>query len=143
MVKRAAWTAKILPVLLPGHGKEEIPDFLQPNAADRYEVPANTPEAAESLLRVLTRQPRDVPVFMHGRSNKTFPPVFGTDCPPRGISGRVRKLAYAYPDHMARHWLMLLLADRVDLWEHRLRRSWPVVLPAVAGGLLLRAIRRR
>ncbi|WP_410596471.1 SEFIR domain-containing protein [Amycolatopsis sp. lyj-23] len=58
---RATWTAKILPVLLAGHGKEEIPKFLQPNAADRYEVRANTPEAAESLLRVLTRQPRDVP----------------------------------------------------------------------------------
>jgi hypothetical protein len=58
---RAAWTAKILPVLLPGHGKDEIPHFLQPNAADWYEIPANTPEAAESLLRVLTRQPRDVP----------------------------------------------------------------------------------
>ncbi|WP_410573403.1 SEFIR domain-containing protein [Amycolatopsis sp. cmx-4-61] len=58
---RATWTAKLLPVLLRGHGKEEIPKFLQPNAADRYEVPANTPEAAESLLRVLTRQPRDVP----------------------------------------------------------------------------------
>jgi hypothetical protein len=58
---RATWTAKILPILLPGHSKEEIPNFLQPNAADWYEVLANTLEAAESLLRLLTQQPRDVP----------------------------------------------------------------------------------
>lgn len=77
---RATWTAKILPVLLPGHGKDEIPDFLQPNAADRYEVPANTPEAAESLLRVLTRQPRDVPPPLGPR----------VVLPPRPVSGPAR-----------------------------------------------------
>jgi hypothetical protein len=74
---RAVWTAKILPVLLPGHGKDEIPDFLQPNAADWYEVAENTPEAAESLLRVLTRQPRDIPPALGPR------PVL----PPRSVSG--------------------------------------------------------
>lgn len=88
-------------------------------------------------------QPRDIPVSMHARPNKTFPPVFGTDCPPRGLSGQLRRFAYSYPDHVARHWLMLLLADRVDAWEHRLQRSWPVLVPAVVGGLLLRAMRRR
>ncbi|HET6711025.1 SEFIR domain-containing protein [Amycolatopsis sp.] len=80
---RATWTAKILPVLLPGHGKNEIPDFLQPNAADWYEVPATTPEAAESLLRVLTRQPRDIPPALGPR----------LVLPPRSGAG---------PDHRAR-----------------------------------------
>ncbi|MDS0135732.1 MULTISPECIES: SEFIR domain-containing protein [unclassified Amycolatopsis] len=73
---RATWTAKILPVLLPGHGKHEIPDFLLPNAADWYEVPANTPEAAESLLRVLTRQPRDLPPALGPRP--ILPPRSGS-----------------------------------------------------------------
>jgi hypothetical protein len=91
----------------------------------------------------VTRQPRDIPVFMHGRSNKTFPPVFGTDCPPKGLSGQLRALAYGYPDHVARHWLMLLFADRVDSWEHRLKKAWPLVVPAVVGGVVLRALRRR
>ncbi|WP_410622312.1 SEFIR domain-containing protein [Amycolatopsis sp. cmx-8-4] len=57
---RTRWTTKLLPVLLPGHDKREIPNFLQPNAADWYEIPSNTPEGAEGLLRVITRQPRDV-----------------------------------------------------------------------------------
>jgi hypothetical protein len=80
----------------------------------------------------ITRQPRRIPVFMHGRSNKTFPPVFGTDAPPSGLSGLMKKLAYAYPDHMVRHWLMLLASDRVDSLEHRVKKVLPVALGAVA-----------
>src|SRR4051794_19405761 len=71
---------------------------------------------------VITRQAKTVPVFMHGRSNKSFPPVFGTDCPPHGLSGLVRKLAYSYPDHLARHWLMLLASDRIDSAEYHVKK---------------------
>ncbi|SDY45004.1 SEFIR domain-containing protein [Amycolatopsis xylanica] len=53
---RAKWTAKILPVLLPGHEIDEIPLFLQPRAADRYPITSLTPAGTESLLRALTRQ---------------------------------------------------------------------------------------
>ncbi len=55
---RPAWTAKILPVLLPGQGIEGIPLFLQPHAADRYPVSSLTVEGAEGLLRTITGQPR-------------------------------------------------------------------------------------
>jgi len=49
-------------------------------------------------------------------------PVFGTSCPPRGLSGVVRKLAYArYSEGRAAHWLLLLGADRVDAVESHLR----------------------
>lgn len=45
-------------------------------------------------------------------------PVFGTACPPKGLSGRVRRLAYArYSEARAAHWLLLLAADRVDTLE--------------------------
>jgi hypothetical protein len=45
-------------------------------------------------------------------------PVFGTSCPPRGLSGAVRKLAYArYSEARAAHWLLLLAADRIDVKE--------------------------
>jgi hypothetical protein len=76
------------------------------------------------------RQLSRVKVFMHGRPHKTFPPVFGTAVPPRGLSGLVRKAAYRHPDHHMRHWAMLLLADRVDLWEHRTRRALRAAAPA-------------
>jgi len=49
------------------------------------------------------------------------PPVFGTTCPPKGLSGVIRKLAYArYSEGQAAHWLLLIAADRVDTVEHAL-----------------------
>ena len=48
-------------------------------------------------------------------------PVFGTSCPPRGVSGLIRKYAYAkYSEARAAHWLLLLAADRVDALESTL-----------------------
>jgi hypothetical protein len=49
-------------------------------------------------------------------------PVFGTSTPPRGLSGEIRKLSYRrYSEGRAAHWLLLMLADRVDAWESHLR----------------------
>src|SRR5690606_6810186 len=46
-------------------------------------------------------------------------PVFGTAQPPHGVSGALRRAAYRLPERRARHWLLLLLADRVDMLEDR------------------------
>jgi hypothetical protein len=89
------------------------------------------------------RQQSDVAVFMHGRGNKQFPPVFGTDAPPRGLSGRIREAAYRYPDHHLRHWTMLLFADRVDSWEHRARRFAPAFVLGLAGWTAYSLMSRR
>jgi hypothetical protein len=49
-------------------------------------------------------------------------PVFGTSCPPKGLSGVIRKGAYRrYSEAQLGHWLLLLAADRVDAWESHLR----------------------
>jgi hypothetical protein len=49
-------------------------------------------------------------------------PVFGTSCPPKGLSGALRKLAYRrYSEARTAHWLILVAADRVDAWESHLR----------------------
>lgn len=48
-------------------------------------------------------------------------PVFGTSCPPRGLSGVIRKYAYRrFSEGRAAHWLLLVAADRVDALEHHL-----------------------
>lgn len=90
----------------------------------------------------ITPQHSDVPVFKHS-GRKQMPPVYGTAQPPKGLSGLLRKTAYSYPDHQVRHWMVLLLADRVDVWEHRLRRSLPWGLPTVAARLVDGVIWRR
>ena len=54
--------------------------------------------------------------------HKFLTPVFGTSCPPKGLSGVMRKCAYrTYSEGRAAHWLLLLAADRVDAWESHLR----------------------
>jgi hypothetical protein len=49
-------------------------------------------------------------------------PVFGTSCPPKGLSGVMRKYAYRrFSEARAAHWLILVGADRVDAIESHLR----------------------
>ena len=48
-----------------------------------------------------------------------LPPVFGTACPPRGISGALRKYAYTLSEGRTSHWMLLMLADRIDVMESR------------------------
>ena len=50
--------------------------------------------------------------------HKFLTPVFGTSCPPKGVSGMVRRYAYQrFSEGRAAHWLLLLAADRVDAVE--------------------------
>lgn len=44
-------------------------------------------------------------------------PVYGTSCPPRGLSGRMRDLAYRFSEGRLVRWVALLAADRVDMVE--------------------------
>jgi len=46
-------------------------------------------------------------------------PVFGTSCPPKGLSGVLRKFAYTLSEGRVSHWLLLMAADRVDVVESR------------------------
>jgi hypothetical protein len=53
--------------------------------------------------------------------HKFLTPVFGTSCPPKGLSGVMRKLAYKrYSEGRLAHWLILIAADRVDAVESAL-----------------------
>jgi hypothetical protein len=53
--------------------------------------------------------------------HKFLTPLFGTACPPKGLSGVIRRFSYRrYSEGRAAHWLLLMLADRVDAWESHL-----------------------
>jgi hypothetical protein len=54
--------------------------------------------------------------------HKFVTPVFGTSCPPKGLSGVMRKYAYRrFSEGRAAHWIILMAADRVDSVESRIR----------------------
>lgn len=88
------------------------------------------------------QQPGEPATPLHGRTNKTLPPVFGTAVPLKGLSGVVRRLAYRQPDHKPSHWLLKILGDRIDSWELRSRRLLMVAGPLAAVALLARRARR-
>lgn len=48
--------------------------------------------------------------------------MFGTSCPPKGVSGAMRKYAYRrFSEARAAHWLILVAADRVDAFGSHVR----------------------
>lgn len=61
-------------------------------------------------------QARTVEV-LHSIERPGITPVFGTACPPKGLSGKLRRAAFRHSEGRLRHWMMLLLADRVDVVE--------------------------
>jgi hypothetical protein len=54
---------------------------------------------------------------LHSTERPGLTPVFGTTVPPSGLSGKMRELAFRYSENDLRHWLILMLADRVNVGE--------------------------
>lgn len=132
-----------------------IPDWgVDLRETDRPGVPKETTPrpVAQAHWIVPERQMAMAPVLKRADLPQ-LTPVFSTAQPPHGLSGALRRMAYTIPDHRVRHWLLLLVADRVDVIESDvvgfLKRAWPVVAVAAVAGALLgrrrrpRRIRRR
>ena len=105
-------TAEQLRARIPGWGAD-----LDPK--DRPAVPREISEPTGAHWDFPERQieqwPRERSI-----EHAMLTPVFGTSTPPRGLSGAIRKLAYArYSEGRAAHWLLLIAADRVDVAESR------------------------
>ena len=102
---------------IPGWGAD-----LDPK--DRPSVPQEQyigPEQNGAHWDVPERQPEKWP-RERSIEHKFLTPVFGTSCPPRGLSGVIRRYAYRkYSEGRAAHWLLLIAADRVDVKENALR----------------------
>jgi len=107
----------------PGAPMEHPPQKLTPTAPDRIEP----------------MRPRRG--LTHRRELRGMTPVFGTGQPLHSISGLLRRMAYRIPESRARHWMTLLLADRVDVLEHRIARLVKVValVPVGVGAVVLAA----
>jgi hypothetical protein len=64
----------------------------------------------------LPQQPERVEVLV-SPERPGITPIFGTAQPPSGLSGMIRRLAFKSTENDIRHWLLLLLADRVNMVE--------------------------
>jgi len=95
----AGWGSDIDPAMRPGVPRDPMPQL-----------------GAESLyIDVVQQSPphRIHKSTEHGR----LTPVFGTSCPPRGLSGRMRDFAYRFSEGRLSRWVTLLAADRVNTVE--------------------------
>jgi hypothetical protein len=96
----AGWGADLDPRDRPSVPREQLDPSL---SGAHWQFPEQQPE----------RWPRERSI-----EHKFLTPVFGTTCPPKGLSGAMRKLSYRrYSEGRAAHWLLLMAADRVDTVE--------------------------
>ncbi len=105
-------TAEELRSRLPGWGVDLDP-------ADRPSHPKldPRPDLTGAHWRFPERQPEDAP-RERSIEHRFLTPVFGTAQPAHGLSGRIRKAAYArWSEGRNAHWLALIAADRVDVVE--------------------------
>jgi hypothetical protein len=86
---------------------------------------------AEHLFPAIEAQ---MPEFKIHKSTEhaRLTPVFGTSCPPGGLSGKIRDMAYTMSEGRIPRWLALVAADRVDMVEGVLTDLAHLQLPNVA-----------
>lgn len=97
---------------IPGWGIDADPDDM-PNypykkytGDDHNRLNYERPPLQESDVEVL-----------HSNERPSHSAVFGTVCPPSGLSGVLRRYAFTFSEGQWRHWLTLILADRVNVVE--------------------------
>ena len=62
------------------------------------------------------QQPIDIEV-LHSNERPNVSATFGTSIPPSGLSGMIRRRAFKYSENSYGHWLPLMLADRIQVFE--------------------------
>jgi hypothetical protein len=85
---------------------------------DRPGVPMErTPPRLEGApIAAPSQQPERMEILVSPERPR-ITPLFGTSVAPKGISGMLRRLAYKMTENDIRHFMLLLLADRVNVVE--------------------------
>ncbi len=101
-------TADALRARIPGWGADLDP-------ADRPAFPREQPGIDTGAHWDIPEQQRARGPRERSVEHERLTPVFGTAQPLHGAAGRIRRYAYdTYSEGQSAHWLLLILADRVD-----------------------------
>lgn len=93
------WGSDLDPKVRPGVPRDKAPEL-----------------GVEVLYPPLPQQTPHIKIHKsteHGR----LTPVFGTSCPPSGLSGRLRDFGYTFSEGRLARWMTLLVADRINVVE--------------------------
>ena len=93
------WGSDLDPKKRPGVPRDKAPELG---------VETLYPPLVQQVARIKIHKSTE-----HGR----LTPVFGTSCPPSGLSGRIRDYAYQFSEGRLARWMALMLADRVNVVE--------------------------
>ena len=93
------WGADLDHANRPAYPMERTPPRLE---GDHSHPPVAQPQTVEILQSI---------------ERPSVTPLFGTGQPPSGASGMLRRVAFKYSESDLRHWLLLLMADRVNMVE--------------------------
>lgn len=80
----------------------------------------NNAEHAGYTWRRPAQQPVNIEV-LHSNERPNVSAVFGTSTPPTGLSGALRRFAFRFSESSYGHWLPLMAADRIGVFEGVLR----------------------
>jgi hypothetical protein len=107
-------TREELRARVPGWGADLDP-------ADRPAVPSERTDLTSGAHWVVPEQQPELAPRERSLEHMRLTPVFGTSRPMKGVSGRLKKLAYSrFSEGRAAHWLLLVASDRVDAIESHL-----------------------
>ncbi len=95
----AGWGSDLDPDVRPGVPRDKAPDI-----------------GAEMLYPDIEAQ-RPPHKIHKSTEHGQMTPVFGTSCPPRGLSGKLRDAGYKWSEGRLIRWITLMFADRVDMVE--------------------------
>jgi hypothetical protein len=93
------WGADLDRAMRPAVPKERTPPRL-PNH------PIEPPQQQHAHVEVL-----------HSTERPGITPIFGSTLPPSGLSGWLRRAAFRHSENDLRRWMMLLMADRLQMGE--------------------------
>ena len=62
------------------------------------------------------QQPESVEI-LKSNERPALTRVFGTSVPPSGLSGMIRRYAFKHSEDRYRHWIPMILADRINVVE--------------------------
>ena len=111
---------------IPGWGIDADPenDPTYPmkhwNGADHERINYEKPPQQEQKIEIL-----------HSNERPGITRVFGTSTPPSGLSGAIRRIAFRYSEGTSAHWMGLIFADRVNVYEGLLEDLKNGILPNI------------
>ena len=89
------------------------------NSRNDPTYPMRDRSKADGPGMVWSRPPLQAPdvEILRSIEHNRLPAVLGTSTPPSGVSGAVRRAAFRYSESQWAHWLLLMLADRINTVE--------------------------